>query len=46
MYKYSMTENLCSNKIECNLQVKIKVDPDTKMWYVKSVKMAHDDESF
>ena len=39
-------ESLCSNKIECNLMIKIKVDPEKKMWYVKSVKMAHDEDSF
>lgn len=43
-------ENLCSNKIECNVRIdlKLKVDPDKKMWYVKSAttKMAHNDESF
>ena len=29
--------------MEINLAVKIKVDPDKKMWYVKSVRMAHED---
>lgn len=39
-------ENDCSNKIEANILIKVKFDPDNKTWYVKSFNMAHDDQSF
>ena len=31
----------CKDKIEINVAFKIKVDPKTKQWYLKDVKMSH-----
>ena len=43
-------EELCSDKIEINIITitKVKVDPNTRMWYVKSTttRMTHKEPSF
>lgn len=33
----------CSDKIEINVSLQIKVDPKTGMWYLKHVKLAHEE---
>ena len=38
-----MSSDLCSDKIEANIAIQIKFSPKTGQWYVKSVKMAHEE---
>lgn len=35
--------DLCANKIEVNIAIKIKIDPTTGLWYVKDIKMSHEE---
>lgn len=35
--------DLCKDKVEVNVAIKIKVDPKTGLWYLKDVKMSHEE---